>query len=51
MAKRTGIAQELFLFLKNNKAWWMAPIFLVLLLLILLVVFAPAYLPGIYSLF
>ena len=37
MAKRMGIVGEFFLFLKQNKAWWLAPILIVLLLLIALI--------------
>ena len=36
MAQRTSIFTEFWLFLKQNKAYWMVPIILVLLLLIVL---------------
>jgi hypothetical protein len=52
MAKRMGIMQEFILFLKENKAYWMAPIIIVFLLLALLVVFGSgASAPFIYTLF
>ena len=51
MAKRTGILQEFWLFMKENKAYWMAPIIIVFVLLGFLIAFAPAYAPGIYTLF
>ena len=47
-----GVVQELVLFLKEYKAWWLAPIFFVLLLLILLVVLGGTSAgPFIYTLF
>ncbi len=55
MAKRMGIIQEFFLFLKENKAYWLAPIIIVLLLLMALVLLSafagPASAPFIYTLF
>jgi hypothetical protein len=36
--ERMNIAREFWLFLLENKAWWLAPIIIVALLLILLVV-------------
>jgi len=37
MAKRRGIVGEFFLFLRHHKAYWMAPIILVMLLMVLVV--------------
>jgi hypothetical protein len=51
MAKRMGIVQEFILFLKENKAYWMAPIILVLLGLVLVVVVGGSQAPFIYTLF
>ncbi|MHC4870875.1 MAG: DUF5989 family protein [Planctomycetota bacterium] len=52
MAKRMGIVQEFILFLKENKAYWMAPIIIVFLLLALLVIFgSTSAAPFIYTLF
>jgi hypothetical protein len=52
MAKRMSIVQEFVLFLKENKAYWMAPIILVFLLLALLVIYGGgAATPFIYTLF
>ena len=52
MAKRMGIVREFFLFLKQNKAWWLAPIVIVLLLLIALITLGSTSLaPFIYTLF
>ncbi|MHC4780109.1 MAG: DUF5989 family protein [Planctomycetota bacterium] len=52
MAKRTGIVKEFFLFLKHNKAWWLAPIVIVLLLLIALITLgSTSVAPFIYTLF
>jgi hypothetical protein len=33
MAKRRGIVSELWLFIRENKAWWMTPIIIAVLLL------------------
>ena len=52
MAKRASLAGEFWLFMKQNKVYWMAPILLVLLLLVLLVIFGgTAAAPFIYTLF
>ena len=51
MAKRMGIVQELILFLKTNKAYWIAPVVIMLLLLIFVIAFAPTYAPWIYTIF
>ena len=52
MAKRTGIVREFLLFLKQNKAWWLAPIVIVLLLLIALITLgSTSVAPFIYTLF
>lgn len=50
--RRMSVVEEFILFLKENKAYWMAPILIVLFLLILLVVFGgTAASPFIYTLF
>ena len=52
MAKRTSIVSEFWQFMKENKAYWMAPIIITLLLLILLVVLGgTTAAPFIYTLF
>ncbi len=52
MAKRTSIWTEFFLFMKENKVYWMAPIVIVLLLLAVLLLFGgTAAAPFIYTLF
>ena len=52
MAKRMGIWQEFMLFMKENKAYWMAPIIIVLLLLLALVFLGgTSAAPFIYTLF
>ena len=52
MARRTSILTELWLFMKANKLYWMAPIVIVLLLLIVLVIFGgTSAAPFIYTLF
>ena len=55
MAKRMGILEEFWLFLKENKAYWLAPVIIVALLLIGLVIAASvtggAGAPFIYTLF
>lgn len=52
MAKRMSILQEFVLFLKENKAYWMAPIIIVFLLLALIVIFGSGTAaPFIYTLF
>jgi len=52
-ALRFSIVKELFVFLWENKLWWMMPIVIVLLLLGLLIVFtqSSAVVPFIYTLF
>ena len=50
--KRKGIVAELMLFLRANKAYWMAPIFIVLLLVMAFVILgATSAAPFIYTLF
>jgi hypothetical protein len=52
--KPPGLFREFYLFLKEEKAWWMAPIILVLLLagaLIILGAVAQPYVPFLYPLF
>ena len=52
MAKRNSIFNEFWLFMKENKAYWLAPIIIVLALLALLVIFGGgAAAPFIYTLF
>ena len=52
MAKRMGIMKEFFLFLKENKLYWMTPIIVVVLLLMLLVFLGgTSAAPFIYTLF
>ncbi|HOD80053.1 MAG: hypothetical protein BWX88_04155 [Planctomycetes bacterium ADurb.Bin126] len=52
MAKRTGIVSEFVMFLKQNKAYWMVPILLVLLLLMAVVILgSTAAAPWIYTMF
>ena len=52
MARRTGIIGEFILFMRERKAYWMAPIIVGLLLLALLVVLGnTAGAPFIYTLF
>ena len=55
MAKRMGIVEEFMLFLKENKAYWLAPIIVVALLLICLIALTAfsggAAAPFIYTLF
>ena len=52
MARRTNIVSEFVMFLKENKAYWMAPILIVFLLLgVLLALGATGLAPFIYTLF
>ena len=52
MVKRTGIVREFWLFMRENKAWWMAPIIFVLLGLIVLVALGSSGVaPFLYPLF
>ena len=55
MAKRTGIVSEFYSFIRENKAYWMTPIILVVLLLAGLLVLGAlsggAAAPFIYTLF
>jgi hypothetical protein len=52
MPRRTSIATEFWLFMRENKAYWMAPIIITLLLLIVLVVLGgTSAAPFIYTLF
>ena len=51
MAKRTGIIKEFLLFLRENKAYWLVPIIVVLLLITVLVILGPTAAPFIYTLF
>ena len=52
MAKRTSIVSELWQFMRAHKAYWMAPILIVLLLLIGLVIAGgTGAAPFIYTLF
>ena len=50
--ERRGLASEIWGFMRDNKAWWLGPIILVLLGLGLLVLFgSSAAAPFIYTLF
>lgn len=52
MAKRSGIVREFWLFLKENKAYWLVPILLVTLLLVAVVIAgSTGAAPFIYTLF
>lgn len=52
MAKRKSIISELFQFIKDNKAYWLAPIIVVLLLVgVLILVGGSQAAPFIYTLF
>jgi len=52
MAKRTGLVKEYFLFLKEHKSYWIAPIILVLLLMAALIILgSTGAAPFIYTLF
>lgn len=52
MARRTSLPKELMLFIKQHKAWVLAPIIAILLLLIALVALgSTAAAPFIYALF
>jgi hypothetical protein len=52
MAKRNSILREFILFIRQNKAYWLIPILVVILLCILLVSFGgTAAGPFIYTLF
>lgn len=49
---RFSLLKELWLFMKRNKAWWLAPIVIVLLLVAVLVVLGgTGAAPFIYTLF
>ena len=51
-AKQTGFVIELWLFLRDNKKWWLTPMIVVLLLFGMLVVLGgTATAPFIYTLF
>ncbi|RPJ43911.1 MAG: hypothetical protein EHM19_07745 [Candidatus Latescibacterota bacterium] len=51
--QQSGIVQEFWDFLKDNKKWWLAPILILLVLLSLLIVLTEgsAIAPFIYTLF
>jgi len=52
MARRPSIFRELFMFLRENKAYWLAPIIVVLVLLIVLgILGSTGAAPFIYTLF
>jgi Family of unknown function (DUF5989) len=52
MPNRTNIISELWLFMKQNKKWWLLPILLVIGLLGVLVLFSGSPVaPFIYTLF
>jgi hypothetical protein len=52
VARRTGILKEFLLFMRQHKAYWMAPLVLVILLLVVLVILGgTGAAPFIYTLF
>ncbi len=52
MARRTSLAREFWLFMVSHKAYWLAPILIVLALLIFLVIAGgTGAAPFIYTLF
>jgi hypothetical protein len=53
MAKNTSLLGELWLFLKERKAWWLVPIIIMLILVGVLIVLShsSALSPFIYALF
>jgi len=52
MAKRKSVAEELWLFIKENKAYWLVPIIVTLLLFIALIALgSSASAPFIYTIF
>lgn len=55
MSKRTGIVSEFYLFMKENKVYWLTPIIVVTLLMAGLIILGTvgggAAAPFIYSLF
>lgn len=52
-ARQRAMLREMWLFLKAEKAWWLAPIVVVLLLVAVLVMLGsnPALMPFIYPIF
>jgi len=52
-ASRVSVIRELFVFLWQNKLWWMIPMILIFILLGFLIVFtqSAAVVPSIYTLF
>ncbi|MCX6356110.1 MAG: DUF5989 family protein [Candidatus Aureabacteria bacterium] len=50
---KLGLFKELFLFLKETKRWWLAPIFIILILLGIFIFLTEgsAVLPFVYTLF
>ena len=52
MARRTGIVKEFLLFMREHKAWWMAPIVFALLALVVLIALGSSGVaPFLYTLF
>ena len=50
--RQTGFMKEFWLFLRENKKWWLTPLIVVLLLLgVLVVVGSTSVAPFIYTLF
>jgi drug/metabolite transporter superfamily protein YnfA len=51
--KRVGLAQEIWLFMREQKKWWLLPVIIVILLVGTLLVFAQgsALAPFIYTIF
>lgn len=50
MAKRMGVLREFMLFLKTNKAYWLAPIIIALSLIAAFLVLG-GFVPAVYTLF
>ena len=52
VARRTGTAREILLFIRETRAWWIAPIVVVLLMVLFLVVLGSSSVsPFIYTVF
>ena len=52
MAKRVNLLQELWLFLRENKKWWLWPILIIMALFAVLIIFSSSPIaPFIYTLF
>jgi drug/metabolite transporter superfamily protein YnfA len=51
--KRVGLAQEIWLFMRDQKKWWLLPVIIVILLVGTLLIFAQGstLAPFIYTIF